>query len=132
MYSIVSVLDDPTLELKLSVFSNHTGSKETLSPLIVEEDANVVGEGWASEMGEGNLSGTKSNVEWSKVEEDSDKAGLEAESEVTHGVDHTLLGEREVSGLADHEISPLDSDDGDEVSGLSVLEGLGGVADWVA
>jgi hypothetical protein len=34
-----------------------------------------------------------------------------------------LLSEGEVSGLADHQISPLDSDDGDQVTGLSVLEG---------
>jgi hypothetical protein len=42
-----------------------------------------------------------------------------------------LLGEGEVSSLADHQVSPLDANDGDQVAGLGELEGLGGVANGV-
>jgi len=58
---------------------------------------------------ESNLSGGKSNVEEWNVTEDSDENGLEAKAEVTETVDHTLLSEGEVSSLADHQVSPLDS-----------------------
>lgn len=81
-------------------------------------------------MWEWNLSGAKTNVKWLPVAEDGDKGGLEEESEVSELVDHSLLGKGQVSGLADHQISPLDADDGAEVSGLSNLKGLGGVAKW--
>ena len=81
-------------------------------------------------MWEWNLSGSKSNVELWDVAESSNEGGLEEESEVSEFVDHTLLGEGEVSSLADHQVSPLDADDGAEISRLSELEGLSGVADW--
>lgn len=67
-------------------------------------------------MLEWNLSGSESQVENWNVKENGDKGGLEEDSEVTHGVNQTLLRDGEVSGLADHQVSPLDSDDGDEVS----------------
>lgn len=124
-------MDNPTLKLELSCFSNHTVSKIDLSKLVVEEDGNVVGETWASEMWEWDCSGSKSGVHEWNVKEESNKSGLEEDSEVTERVDHTLLGKREVSGLADHQISPLDAHDGYEIAGLSELEGLGGVANWV-
>ena len=81
-------------------------------------------------MGEGNSSGSQSDVEGRSVAQDGDEGSLEEESEVTHGVLHALLGERQVSGLADHQVSPLDAHDGAEITGLSELEGLSGVADW--
>ena len=81
-------------------------------------------------MSEWNLSGSESNVEEWNVEEDGDEGSLEEEAEVTELVDHKLLGEGKVSGLADHEISPLDAHNRDEVARLSVFQGLGGVADW--
>lgn len=58
-------------------------------------------------MREGNLSGTKSNIEEWNVEEDSDEGSFEEKSEVTEVVDHELLGEGKVSSLANHKISPL-------------------------
>jgi hypothetical protein len=130
LISIVSVLDDPTLKFELTIFSYHSLSEPDLSKFVVEEDGDVEREGWDSEVGEWNLSGTKTVVKEWDVEEDGDESSLGEKTEVTKHVDHTLLGERKVSGLADHEVSPLDANDGDEVSGLSILKGLSGVADW--
>jgi len=79
-------------------------------------------------VGEWDLSGTESVVKEWDVEEDGDEGSLGEETEVTKHVDHTLLGERKVSSLADHEIGPLDANDGDEVTRLSVFKSLGGVA----
>lgn len=124
-------MDDPSLKLELSVYSNHTTSKEELSELIVEEDDNVEGEGWDEEMSWGDSSGHESDVQEWGVAENGDQDGFEAESEVTETIDHTLLGKGEVSSLADHQISPLDTDDGYEVTGLSELEGFSGVANRV-
>lgn len=81
-------------------------------------------------MWEWDLSGSKSNVQEWNVQEECDQGGLEEESDVTHGVDHTLLREGEVSSLADHQIGPLDANDRYEIAGLSELEGFSGVADW--
>jgi hypothetical protein len=130
--SVVGVLDDPALELQPARLSDHAGAQPELSELVVEEDGNVEREGWHAEVGEADLSGTEGDVEEWNVEKEGDEGGLEEESEVTHGVHHKLLGEGQVSGLADHQIGPLDDDDGDEVTGLSILEGFGGVADWIS
>jgi len=78
---------------------------------------------------ERNLPGGKGNVQERNIAEDGDEDGLEAHTKVTEAVDHTLLGKGEVSSLADHQISPLDANDGDQVAGLSEFEGLSGVAD---
>ena len=67
-------------------------------------------------MWEWNLSSSKSNVQWSQVAKTSNESSFEEESEVTEGVYHSLLGKRQVSGLADHQISPLDANDGAQVS----------------
>ena len=75
-------------------------------------------------MSEGDLSGAEGNVQPWHVAEDSDECGLEEKSEIAHLVSHALLRQGEVSSLADHEISPLDADDGYEVTGLGHLEGL--------
>ena len=128
--SIVGVLNNPTGELQLTVLSGHTISKPDLTELIIEEDSNEEGEGWNGEVSEWNWSGTEGDVQEWNVQEDGDEGSFEEESEVTEVVDHTLLGEGEVSGLADHEISPLDADDRYEVTGLGHLEGFRGVADW--
>jgi len=77
----------------------------------------------------GNLSGTKRHVKERNVTEDGDEGSLEEKTEVGSVVDHTLLGDGEVSGLADHEIGPLDAHNGDEVGSLSVSQSLGSVAD---
>jgi len=42
--SIVSVLNDPTLKLEFTAFSNHTISEPDLSELVVEENSNEEGE----------------------------------------------------------------------------------------
>lgn len=82
-------------------------------------------------MWEWDLSGSEGNIEEWNVEEDGDESGLEEKSEVSEVVDHTLLGEGKVSGLADHEISPLYAHDGYEISGLSEFKSLSGVANWM-
>ena len=128
--SVVGVLDDPTLEFQSSCFSFHTGSEPEFSQLIVEEDGNVEGEGWDGEVREWNLSGTKGNVKWWHVQQDGDEGSFEEKTEVSELVDHELLGEGQVSGLADHKISPLDAHNGYEVTRLSVFESLNRVANW--
>jgi len=82
-------------------------------------------------MWEWDLSGLETVVHEWDIQENGNESGLGEESEVTEGVVHTLLRQGEVSGLADHEISPLDANDGYEVTRLSVLKSLSGVADWV-
>lgn len=124
-------MNDPTLELQSSCFSFHAGSEPEFSQLIVEEDGNVEREGWNSEVREWDLSGTEGNVEWWDIQQEGDECGFEEKSEVSEFVDHKLLGEGKVSGLADHQIGPLDAHNGDKVTGLSVFKSLGGVADWV-
>ena len=107
--SVVGVLDDPALELQSTLISDHTGSEPELSQLVVEEDGDVEGEGWHGEVSEWNLSGSEGDVQEWNVQEDGDEGSLEEDSEVTHGVDHELLGEGKVSGLANHKVSPLDA-----------------------
>jgi len=124
-------LDNPSLKLELSSLSDHTISKPDLSHLVVEEDGNIVGETWDSEVDEWNLSSSQSGVEEWHVKEDGNEGSLEEKSEVAERVDHSLLREGQVSGLADHQVSPLHANDGHEVAGLSELEGLSRVADWV-
>ena len=82
-------------------------------------------------MWEWDLSGSEGNIKEWNVKEDGDESGLEEKSEVSEVVDHTLLGEGKVSGLADHEISPLYAYDGYEISGLSEFKSFSGVANWM-
>jgi hypothetical protein len=126
--SVVCILDDPALELELACYSDHAVSEPDLPHLVVEEDGHVESEGRHGEVGEWNLSRTKGVVQEWHVAEAGDQSSLEEETEVSESVVHALLGKGQVSGLADHEISPLHAHDGDEVTGLSELEGLGGVA----
>lgn len=83
-------------------------------------------------MSESHLSRLEDVVAAGSVAEEGNEGGLEEEAEVTEMVGHTLLRQREVSSLADHEISPLDAHNGDEVARLSHLKGLGRVANGVA
>jgi len=80
-------------------------------------------------MGERNLSGTEGLVEERSVSEDTDKDSLEDETSVSVVVDHTLLGDREGSGLADHKIGPLHAHDGNEVTTLGESKSFSSVAD---
>jgi hypothetical protein len=79
-------------------------------------------------VGERNLSGGQGHVQERNIAEDGNENGLEAKSKVTEAVDHTLLGKGEISSLADHQVSPLDANNRDQVASLSVFEGLGRVA----
>lgn len=78
----------------------------------------------------GNWSSSEGSVKWWDVKEEGDESKLEEETEVTHSVDHTLLVKGQVSSLGGDKTGSLDSNDGYEISGLSVFEGFGGVADW--
>lgn len=129
--SIVSVLNDPTLEFEFSCISNHSISEPNLSHFVVEEDRNVEGETWDSEMWEWNLSSSQGSVHEWNVQEDGNEGGFEEQTKVSKTVDHTLLREGQVSSLADHEISPLDANYRYEIARLSELKSLGGVANWV-
>ena len=71
-------------------------------------------------MREGNHAGTEDGVEEGNVAEDGDERGLEEQSEVRVHVDHALLGDGQVSGLADEEIGPLDAHNGDEITALRI------------
>jgi len=123
-------LNDPTSELEFTTFSNHTLSEPNLSEFVVEENGNEERERWDGEVHEWDLSGSESNVEEWNIKENGNEGGLREESEVTEAVGHTLLSEGEVSGLADHQVSPLDAHDRYEVAGLSEFKGFSGVANW--
>lgn len=110
---------------------DHALAEPDLAKLVVEEDRGEERERRDGEVSRRDLPGAEADVQGGDVEEDGDEGGLEENSEVTHGVDHKLLGEGKVSGLADHKVGPLDAHDGDEVTGLGVLESFGGVADWM-
>ena len=131
--SIVGVSDNPTIELDSTSGSgvNHAASKEDLSGFVVEHDDHEEGHGGDGEVREGDHAGSEHSVEEGNVTEDGDESGLEEQSEVGVTVDHALLRDREVSSLADHEIGPLDADNRDEVTTLSVVESLNGVTDLV-
>lgn len=60
-----------------------------------------------------NLSCSKVQIKDRSVAEDCNKYCLEAQTEVTDVVNHTLLSKGEVSSLANNKVSPLDTDDGD-------------------
>ena len=136
-YSIVGVSDDPTVELDSASGAGefHSLTEEDLTSLVVEDDDHEEGEGWASEVREGDLTSTKTTVErepWEgEVTEEDAKEGLEAESLVSVHVDHTLLGDGQVSGLADKEIGPLHDNNGNQITALRVVERFDGVADLV-
>jgi hypothetical protein len=78
---------------------------------------------------ERNLSCGQSDVQERNIQENHTEDSFEAHTKVTEAVDHALLSEGEVSSLADHQISPLDANNGDQVTGLSELKSFSGVAD---
>jgi len=108
---------------------SHTSTQVDLSKFIIGHDDSEEGETGDSEMGEGDLSGTERLVEEGCVGKDSDEDSLEDESSVSVVVDHTLLGDGESSGLADHQIGPLHAHDGDEVTTLGESKGFSSVAE---
>jgi len=133
LVSVEGVLDDPTIVLETVVEArlDLALSNEHLSSLVVEEDNGEEGHGWHSEVREGNWSGSEGLVDPWDVAKDGNEGGLEEETEVGAVVNHTLLGDGEVPGLADEEIGPLHADNGNEVTSLSVEKGLKSVANVV-
>ena len=61
-------------------------------------------------MRECNHTGSKWSIDEWQVAEASNERSLEEEGEVGSVVDHTLLRDGEVSGLANEEIGPLHTD----------------------
>lgn len=82
-------------------------------------------------MAEGNWSGSKRGVQEWHVTEDGNESSLEEEREVGSVVNHALLGDGQVSGLADQQVGPLHAHNGDKVTSLGVEEGLERVANDV-
>jgi hypothetical protein len=80
-------------------------------------------------MGEGDGAGTKDKVEEGDVREDGNESGLEEETEDHVAIDHTLLGDGKVTGLADEQVAPLHAHNRDEIATLSVAESFSGVTD---
>lgn len=79
-------------------------------------------------MGERDLSGSEHVVQERNVAKESNQSGLEEQTEVRVLVHHTLLRDRQVSGLANEQVRPLNANNGDKVTSLSISESLGGVA----
>jgi len=130
MRSVVGVSGNPSVDDSTSASGlGHTASEVDLSEFIIGHDNCEERETGDSEMREGDLSCSEGFVEEGSVKEDGDKDGLEDESRVRVVVDHTLLGDRESSSLADHEIGPLYAHDGDEVTGLGESKSFSSVAD---
>jgi len=129
--SIVSVADHPAVELDAvgATLTLHAVTDVNLTELIVGKDDNEEGEGRNTEVGKGNSTGSQHKVEEGNVGEESGKSSLEEETEDHVTVDHTLLRDGEVTGLANEQVGPLHNDNGDEVTTLSVSKSLGGVAD---
>jgi len=75
-----------------------------------------------------NHSCTERKVDPLEVAKEGNEDSLEDETEVENLVLHTLLGDGQVSSLADHEIGPLDTNDRHEVGALSGSESFSGVA----
>lgn len=83
-------------------------------------------------MRQGNSTGTQHQVEERNVWKDSDKGGLEEEAKDHVAINHTLLRDGEVTGLADKQVGPLHNNNRDKVTTLSVTESFGSVADLLA
>ena len=132
-YSIVGVSENPTVELNAArgLGVDHAPSEEHLSGLVVEDDDHEERDGWNGEMRERDESCSEHQVDERHVAKDSAEDGLEAKSEVSVTVDHTLLGDRQVTGLADQKIGPLHANDGNEVTALSVVQSFDSPADLV-
>lgn len=128
--SVVGVPGNPSVEDSASTSGfTHSIAQVDLPKFIIGHDDSEEGETGNSEMGEGDLSGTERLVAPGHVGKESDEDSLEDESSVSVVVDHTLLGDGESSGLADHQIGPLHAHDGYEVTTLGESEGFSSVAD---
>ena len=111
--SIVGVSNNPTFELYAtgSLGRHHAFSEVDLASLVIEDDDHEEGHGWDGEMGERNHASSKTLVDPLEVAEEGDESSLREEGAVHVDVDHALLGDGEVSGLANEKIGPLDADD---------------------
>ena len=80
-------------------------------------------------MGESDSTCSQHKVKEGNVTEDSGKDSLEEETEDHVTIDHTLLRDGKVTSLANKQVGPLHNNNGDEVTTLSVTQGLSGVTD---
>ena len=64
-------------------------------------------------MWEWDAAGSEKEIAVIEVAEECDKGGLKEESEVGVVVQHSLLRDGQVTGLANHEIRPLYAHNGD-------------------
>ena len=64
-------------------------------------------------MWEGDAAGSEKEIAVVEVAEESDKGSLKEESKVGVVVQHSLLRDGQVTGLANHEIRPLYAHNGD-------------------
>ena len=113
MLLVVSLLLNP---------ATRVSTQQVLSRLVVAPDEDGEGDGGQPPV---DLQGVhpQALVHARGVGEDAGKGRLEEESKVHEVVLHALLEHRELPGLADDEIGPLDDHDGDEEGSVaSVLQ----------
>lgn len=129
--SVVSVADNPTFELDAvaATFTFHTVTNVDLTQLIVGDDQNEEGERRDTEVRESDGARAQHQVEEGNVGQDGDEGSLEEETKDHVAVDHTLLGDGQVTGLANEQVGPLHNHNRDKVTTLSVAEGFSRVAD---
>lgn len=75
-------------------------------------------------MVEADVASTEENMERGDVTEEGTKAGFKEETKVQGTVSHTLRCKGFLTGLAAHQISPLDNNNGDEEGTLSMGQGF--------
>ena len=114
--------DDDLRRLYLLNPSSGVASEKELPRLIVAEDEDGEGEGGQPPVKLERVH-PQALVHARGVGEDAGKHSLEDQPEVHEVILHALLEHRELPGLADDEIGPLDNNDGDEEGGVAgVLE----------
>ena len=96
--SIVGVPDYPTFLAHVSRawVVDDSIPQEDLSQLVVEVNSDGERERWYSEVGEGDVTSTKTDVEPGDVGKNGYEDGLEAQSKVSEVVDHELLRKGQV------------------------------------
>eukprot|EP00976_Prorocentrum_cordatum_P096718 1190680-Prorocentrum_minimum.AAC.6 len=104
---------------------------QVLAGLVVGEDEDGPGDARAP-MEDVQGLGAEHQVEDGHVDEDASQDRLEHQAEVHEPVRQALVKEGQLARLGDEQIRPLHHDDGDEVGGLRVREGVflvGGVGE---
>ena len=113
--SVVGIPNNPTIPLDFTrrFRVHHTSTQVDLSALVIEHDDGEAREGWDGEVWEWDAAGSKKEIAVIEVAEECDKGSLKEESEVGVVVQHSLLRDGQVTGLANHEIRPLYAHNGD-------------------